>query len=208
MEVNISLGYKLKREYSKRFIQFLNMGITDADAKAMAEKQTWDEFKDALEWKNKALELAKNSEKCTENWYSINISYPRETIRKPLSTIEQRNFIQKCHEFSKRKCWIQGEYCFEQKGENKEECGWGIHAHFTVISKYAKAETLRETLSTFKGMVQCSGIKVIKIPSKTDLERRNQYLRGIKVGEEKQKAIEWDTIWRDQIGIENIYQVQ
>jgi len=197
---NLSVGYKLLRDEKFYRSQALNRGLNNDEsiewAKAMAKK----DFMLALEWKRWANTQLIETDATVENWYSINI--------RPKPGVYFKDFLYLCHEFCKRKMFIHGEYVFEQKGESEETMGEGFHMHLTAICKYAKSKILTDTLSTFKKYAEPQGIKIIKIKTKADLERRNLYLRGQKVGEDKQKAIPFDALWRKREGLADIYQVQ
>lgn len=197
---NLAIGYKLLRDERKYRQQGYAQGMDTDQAYEFGRRMAEHNFTMACEWKSWAAKKLMDSDACVENWYSINV--------RPKPGVNAKDFIYLCHEFCKRKMFLHGEYCFEQKGESDETMGNGFHMHLTAICKYAKAKILTDTLSTFKNYAQPQGIKIFKIKTKADLERRNAYLRGTKVGEDKQAALPFDVKWREALGLRDIYQVQ
>jgi len=103
-------------------------------------------------------------------------------------------------------------YVIEQRGENYETVGTGIHYHFLVRHTYSKFSDLsRETKNTFKNIIDTSNPNINNIinfktcETKTDVNKRIEYMTGIKKDECKHLKQEMDKLFRQQNNLHSYY---
>lgn len=113
---------------------------------------------------------------------------------------QEHDFIAKVHKFMGRQLMKGAEYVFEQRGEQDGDFH-GLHVHFLCHS-YPNLK--RDVLSAFKKF--CDGAHVcIRGCTGADLEKRRNYMRGIKQGDHKQPKVANDILMRDYYGLNAIY---
>lgn len=134
----------------------------------------------------------------TKNWYFI-------TIRPEHNKITLDEFIELVKKYINRKCFLECTVSFEQKGISHDTLGNGFHCH--IVSKNtwrSKGEALRDTISTFNKCCAPNCIEII--PTRNPNEIINNYMIEYKSNDgHKECTKQWDTIWRDNVGIKNIY---
>lgn len=124
------------------------------------------------------------------------------TIR-PRPETEFLEFFRLVNKFVNRKVIKDYHLTFEQK--NELGSGEGFHAHIVATTtQRSKGECLRDAMSTFKDVAaeNCIDVQTTKNPK--DIinnylilyESKDEHKESTKVG---------DSIWRDKMGLENIY---
>lgn len=108
------------------------------------------------------------------------------------------------------KVWIERYiYVIEQRGENEEELGKGIHTHILLYKGKKKLSELhREMGNTFKKIVDTSNYALFNISGckDEDIDKRKNYMLGIKNDENKHLKQKMDVIYRLRNNIETSYQ--
>lgn len=103
------------------------------------------------------------------------------------------------------KCWIKEYmYCIEQRGENEETMGSGLHAHILVsLNKYKRpSDCKREVYNTFRNLVD----NKLHVNMRSGMDGKNfaNYILGNK-SHDKMDKVDMDILWRENMGIENVY---
>jgi hypothetical protein len=102
------------------------------------------------------------------------------------------------------KKWSWFEYAFEQVGETAETMGKGFHCHLIFeinATNYYRQHILRDAFSGFPYVAQPS----IHLDKLFNVERAKEYIRGIKKDDDKELGVEFNTPWREKVGLLNLY---
>jgi len=100
--------------------------------------------------------------------------------------------------------WTNYEYAFEQKGETIDDVGKGFHVHIIITTNktnYYPSHILRDAKKAWDYV----GSNCIQVDTLKNLAKAKGYIRGDKA-QEKQGAVAMDSIWREKIGIKEIYE--
>lgn len=127
----------------------------------------------------------------------------------PKPDVDLEAFKAEVEAIAKRKMFVSGHWCFEQRGQTEDEIGKGVHAHFAMIrdstykpSKIAKI--LSESLLK-KGIIgHAKHVDVRQYPVKF-LPDKLAYMEGKKWDEGKEPAVKLNKQWRVQNDLKNIY---
>lgn len=133
------------------------------------------------------------------------------TIRPECKKISFNKFFTEISNFVQRKCFLDYQLSFEQKGMSLDTLGHGFHVHIVAhMTQKSKGEVLRDTKSSMGCnkpnawiIDNCIQVDVCKNPNDTVQNYLIDY--NSKDGHKIQTK-EWDDIWRSNIGIKNIYQ--
>lgn len=111
--------------------------------------------------------------------------------------------------YVKRPYFLNGEYAFEQCGENEDEIGNGFHVHILArVKEYCQFKELnRDVHKDIQGdfMFQVGSDKKKFLRTQTDLEFCQNYIRGDKHDDAKRAAVSWNAEWRAMNALEDIY---
>lgn len=123
----------------------------------------------------------------------------------PKNEISFADFEAKMRKFLTRK-WIKEYYAtFEQRSEDyKNPFGFHCHALLVVSESKRKSEILRETFNSFKDMVGNKLHCDVRNYPYSFFADKMAYLRGEKDDEAKDRKVEADRLWRNEIGIPDI----
>ncbi len=121
--------------------------------------------------------------------------------------------LQKAMDKFLAKEWIQGDvyYTYEQRGENPDECGKGLHCHILLERNGKRPSHLtRETFNTFKNLYgKRPKDKIIsndyKFYGHTFLHDKIEYMKGNKWDESKSNKISIDKIFREKSNLQLYY---
>lgn len=127
------------------------------------------------------------------------------TIRPNSNLVTFKDFKDIVFKFVKRSCFVEYTLSFEQKGVSMETLGNGFHVHIIAKMKQrSKGEVLRDTKSTFKNCTAPNCIEVLLCKNPETLIQG--YLIDYESNDEhKIVTKDWDTIWRKNENIEDIY---
>lgn len=128
------------------------------------------------------------------------------TIR-PKCTITFDEFYNNVKQYVDRKCFINYQLTFEQKGTSKETLGEGFHTHIIAHMKQrSKGEVLRDTISAFKHQCEPNCIQVDILKSDSDYKQTLAYITDYTSDDNhKLPTKEWDELWRTNNNLKNIY---
>jgi len=107
------------------------------------------------------------------------------------------------------------ELCFEQKGETLETMGEGAHAHMIVWSDAYSHAFTSKTINCFKKFMGTewhpTSLKIGNNFSKVlktqkDIDFTRNYMAGQKENATKDAAVKIDKLWREQLGLKNLFQ--
>lgn len=122
---------------------------------------------------------------------------------------EFRHIVEK--DYLKRRMFINGTYCWEQKGENEADLGKGYHIHILALCRAGlmKTQCIKDTKSTFKkflkGDVPEAFVEVKYVRDTDDYKKIETYMKGFKADEEKQNAVSLDPLFRKSYGLAELY---
>lgn len=132
------------------------------------------------------------------------------TIRPDDSKVDFIDFQRYVEYFVQRKCFIDYQYSFEQKGIEPMDIGKGFHVHIVANMKQrSKSEVLRDTLSSWKewidkGLIASNCIDVITTKNKDALVEN--YLLEYKSDDgHKEVTRSWDELWRTGMSLKRLY---
>lgn len=137
-------------------------------------------------------------------WITINPK-PEVTLKK---------FISKIKQIIKYKWVLSYWYSLEQRGEDNEKRGEGMHCHMLLKIPTGKripdirAQLTKVLISSIIGTkkhVHFVTPREIKLSPDQFMEDKLEYLEGHKWDSEKDVKIEQDLIWREENNLENIY---
>lgn len=102
--------------------------------------------------------------------------------------------------------WTNYEYAFEQKGETLDTLGQGFHVHIIITTNkanYYPSHILRDAKKAWHYVAS----NCIQVDTLKNLAKAKGYIRGDKAQDEKQGAVAMDSVWREKIGIKEIYEM-
>jgi len=178
----------LKEVYMSKYKQHYNNLIDSGDADKIEPI-----FKELRE---------KNEEKFKSNLYFITINpYPKKHL-----SLEQ---FKKLLERVMKKTWIK-RYCLviEQRGENEDELGKGVHTHMLIDKgDFRHSHLLRDFKTIFENVTDtsnpcCYNIKPCK---EEDICKRQKYMLGRKASPDKWIKQEMDKVFREKYNIPAYY---
>lgn len=111
-----------------------------------------------------------------------------------------------------RKCFIEGNYSFEQKGTTPEELGYGFHVHIGAkMTQSSKGQVIRDLKNTFKewldkGYMNDAGIDVFT--RKDAIAWFNTYCLEYESDDNHKEVTRcWDELWRTGNGVQRCYTI-
>jgi len=147
----------------------------------------------------KLRELKKSGVETEKNYYFLTVNpKPSITLEELLKTIQK----------AMQKKWISYYlYVIEQRGENIEELGKGIHTHIIFNKGIKHCKVIKEMSNTFKGLCDVSNFHLFNIASIGDEEKKRkiEYITGTKADEEKHLKQEMDIIFRQEKKLKSYY---
>lgn len=164
------------------------------------------EFKEVLliqKRLNEVYDEVMGDEKKDKQWYHI-------TIRPDCRKISFNQFYEKIKTLMDRQCFIDYTLSFEQTGETTKELGTGFHVHIVANTTHAsKGQCLRDMKSSFNQWIK-TGVMTPEcidvVGSKTPNNIIEKYLTEYESADgHKVKTKEWDTAWRESIGLLPLY---
>lgn len=131
----------------------------------------------------------------TNNWYFISV--------RPKPSVTFDEFYKVTYKYVTRAFMISYKCSFEQKSETGN--GDGFHVHIVCDTKHrSKSECLRDTISSFRKVCEENCIDVQTTRNPDDIV--NNYLLNYKSDDEhKAPTQEGDRIWRERLGLANLY---
>lgn len=120
--------------------------------------------------------------------------------------------LQQCVTKLLKKKWIvEWHYAIEQRGKTVEEVGKGVHAHVLIKRSDTKtkwSEISRECKNTCQNVCDASNPSVLnfrKLFSSDDVKKSFKYINGSKKDEWKQDAVNMNSEWRQENGLQDLY---
>lgn len=163
------------------------------------------EFSQAVKFNEEVLKPIVAMYKTPEN-NNNKCQYYLVTIRPdPKKDVKWNDFKAACEKFAKTKQSTEMAWSFEQKGESESTLGVGFHCHYVLKWPRGFSNLLQQLnqkfLSKFCGP---SGIQVDGTYGPYELVQN--YLIDYE-SKDKHKILtkEWDTLWREQNGIDPLY---
>lgn len=129
--------------------------------------------------------------------YSSSKKYCLLTVN-PNMDVPLGYLIQQTEKCTKKKWFSDYIYCYEQRSENMEDLGKGIHMHMLFkCGKKSQRDIKKEVYNTFKNMVKNN--LAINFKFTNDWDGCEKYIKGNK-SIDKLRKVECDKLWR--IGME------
>lgn len=132
----------------------------------------------------------------SSRWYMLTVRPPPGTNFATLKNSTEK-FINKWQDG-----WADYEYCFEQKGTCEKTIGNGCHTHIIFEAQkknYYPSHIIRDAQKAWPYVkANC-----IQVDTLRNVLKAKEYIRGGKAPE-KLEAVEWDKIWRKQIGVDDV----
>lgn len=125
----------------------------------------------------------------------------------PKPEVDITAFVSQIHRVMNRSLVEQCVYTFEQRGENINELGKGVHMHAIIWpGKSYSTSFCKHFRDAVSNLVGCPNkhIWIVKAKGNWVNEKMN-YLKGIKWDREKDKKCAFDKEWRSAIGIQPWY---
>lgn len=143
------------------------------------------------------LKLWSTQDKGSIYWITIN----------PPPNIDIQGFINRVHQLRERSYLPNIKYSFEQRGEQLDEVGTGVHVHILCDKKKGVApKNIINNLSSFlKNYISSSSSIDVKSYPKSYYQDKVNYLSGKKQDPDKDKKIEMDKIFRERFKLNSIY---
>ncbi len=131
------------------------------------------------------------------------------TINPEKSRLGDFNELSKRVEKCLSKHWVQEyAYCYEQRSDNADDL-YGLHAHILLTRHIKPSHLERGVRSAFKAIVGIPDKHIdIQYKKKDWINDKLEYMLGKKTGEGKEEKVEIDKIFRETLGIEDIYYSQ
>jgi len=118
--------------------------------------------------------------------------------------------FQQLIEKNMKKVWIK-DYCYvlEQRGENPETIGKGFHTHI-IIEKHPEksySQCIKELARSFSKCCDTSNFHLFSgaIIKESDINKRRQYILGVKQDTQKHLKQQFDIIWRKENFLKTSY---
>lgn len=118
---------------------------------------------------------------------------PLEKLCSVVEKISRRKFIEKIY------------YTFEQRGEDIDSLGSGIHSHMLFFSTNSFGQVKRDLQNTCKSIVGNPMHVDVRLYTSEMYEDKLDYLRGVKWDPDKESKIEMDKLFRIKNNLESIY---
>ena len=126
----------------------------------------------------------------------------------PKDSVNLEEFIEKVHKYVQRNMFRKSRYVFEQRGKTEAEAGKGFHAHilFKRNLDYKPSKIRVNSLNTWKNMCSCTDNTFnVKHIGEEFAKDKDEYMTGVKTGEDKDLKQAIDIIWRKANNIESVY---
>jgi len=197
-----TVASKMRKQVKKDLMDFMNC-CTDDNLIEQHHKRLWDNAMIEHE-KTVTLGLELMDAFKERLGTSKGSSWNMLTVRPP-HDCEWSVFKASCDSFIDKwkNKWMEFEYVFEQKGNSPESMGKGFHWHLilqTETKNYYKSHIVRDAQRCFTYVAaNCIQVDCIR-----NLGKCKEYIRGHK-SEDKLEAVKYDTLWRQKMGLEEIY---
>lgn len=127
------------------------------------------------------------------------------TIRPDNRKITFTDFYKLVHKLVHRNCFTNYMLTFEQKGESEDTLGHGFHVHMVAeMTQKGKAEVVRDVHNSVKGCTEKHCIQV-DITYNGEQMFNNYCVEYESKDGHKEKTKQWDTMWRNSIGLADYY---
>lgn len=125
----------------------------------------------------------------------------------PKDDITLKDFMEKVHKYTGRSMFDKGtvSYTFEQRSNDVDDAGKGMHVHIAAQSDLKKSHILRNTISSFKHMIGTEQHIDVRIYPIKYLDDKIKYMKGDKWDEDKSESVEVNKFWRIANNIESLY---
>lgn len=127
----------------------------------------------------------------------------------PKPDVSLQAFRDKVDKFVERNMFTEYRYVYEQRSETEEEMGKGFHAHILLKRNldYKPYKIGVNTKNTFKDITEVNNPKILNIQNiGADFAKdKDEYMTGVKTGENKDKKQAIDILWRKANNIESVY---
>lgn len=126
----------------------------------------------------------------------------------PKDTVKLEEFMDKVHKYVERQMFKKHRYVFEQRGKTRAEAGKGFHAHilFKRNLDYKPSKIRVNSLNTWKTMCSCTDNTFnVKHIGEEFAKDKDEYMTGVKTGEDKDLKQAIDIIWREDNNIASVY---
>lgn len=133
----------------------------------------------------------------------------------PMEDISLNTLINSINKYLSKITILEYIYVIEQRGTTDAELGKGIHAHMLVRHTSRKASDFkREAISTFKNVCDCQPkgnptwfrkLNILPCDTSEDVERRREYMLGVKQDELKQTKQLLDKKFREKFKLKPFY---
>lgn len=138
----------------------------------------------------------------------LKLKYFMITIRPKSEDVTFETFKEDVELFVSELPYKELEYCFEQKGESLFELGKGFHVHIIFSTdkiNYWQSHVLRDVKKKKYGFLKYTKPNCIQVDKILCIVRAKEYIRGIKNDEDKELSCEFDVIWREQLGLLDVF---
>lgn len=141
----------------------------------------------------KAVNLKPSKDKL----YFVTVNFKPEVLLSQAQQVLQRLVSRKIVS----KYW----YNFEQRGDDLQTIGQGLHSHLVLLSQTARSEFHRDIYNTLKTSVGNSKHVDVKEYPLTYLDEKLAYLNGEKWDPDKYNKVQMDRLFRSKNNLEIIY---
>lgn len=187
-----------KDAYEQMFDQECRSALREIRLMKRMKEVIQDEFAELLELPSSTK---------TKQEYCITI---RPHPDAPITFLDFKYMIQ--NHVVTRKCFIEGNYSFEQKGTDPEDLGKGFHVHIGAkMTQNSKGQVARDLKNTFKewfekGYMNDAGIDVFT--RKDAIAWFNTYCLEYQSDDNHKEVTRcWDELWRTGNGLQRFYTI-
>lgn len=184
---------KLRRQFERDF---------DADkAKEIATRLVFNQYeadvRTGLEAMARFKQIAAEMGYAADgNWYFI-------TVRPPSGNFQA--FYTAIAKMLQRKCFLQFQASYEQKGVTESTLGEGYHVHLVAkMRQRSKGEVLRDLASTLRDVCAENYIDVKVTKNPQQLFQKYCVAYESDDGHKAETKL-WDTTWRERMGLRDVY---
>jgi len=127
----------------------------------------------------------------------------------PKPDVSLGDFREKVEKFCERNMFTEYRYVLEQRSETEADMGKGFHAHILLKRNldYKPYKIGVNTKNTFKTLAKVDNPQILNIQHiGADFAKdKDEYMTGVKTGENKDKKQAIDVLWRKENNIESVY---
>lgn len=198
-------GFELWRSHDKLFEKALNDFESQKFKKLLAMKYELEDLGDYMK-DIKNLEDDYKHQIKIKTAKANNNQYAFITIN-PKPDTDLAHFVKKLNDYVNRQICEKHLYVLEQRGENAEECGKGLHAHILVKRNlnYKPCKFILNTKNTFKNIVGNEKHIHIQICGEDFKNDKILYITGKNKDDSKSIKQEYDTVYRANNKLSEFY---